>query len=132
MVEGQPAPPSFRLRMRDSSRKPPPNKTNMSSSSTPSSYSVLMERLPSFSEPPECPICNEHYDADEEDLIPRNLACGHSMCSREFYNEIATIFVESYAQSYHAYVLLSSRLHREVHVDQWKGGGARYHYDLSK
>jgi hypothetical protein len=42
-----------------------------------------MERLTSLSsEPPECPICSERYDPDQEDLVPRNLSCGHSMCSR--------------------------------------------------
>lgn len=30
---------------------------------------------------PECSICSERYDDSDEDLIPRNLACGHSMCS---------------------------------------------------
>lgn len=30
---------------------------------------------------PECSICSERYDDSDEDLIPRNLACGHSLCS---------------------------------------------------
>lgn len=33
---------------------------------------------------PECSICSEHYDDHDSDLIPRNLSCGHSMCSSEF------------------------------------------------
>lgn len=33
---------------------------------------------------PECTICSERYDDSEEDLIPRNLACGHSMCSSKW------------------------------------------------
>ena len=45
--------------------------------------SSFIERVHSVSEPPECTICSERYDVDEEDLIPRNLACGHSMCSSE-------------------------------------------------
>ncbi len=30
---------------------------------------------------PECSICSERYDDSVEDLIPRNLSCGHSLCS---------------------------------------------------
>ena len=48
-----------------------------------SSVLSFMERYTSISETPECSICSERYDADEDDLIPRNLACGHSMCSRK-------------------------------------------------
>lgn len=32
---------------------------------------------------PECTICSERYDDSVEDLIPRNMSCGHSMCSSE-------------------------------------------------
>ena len=37
----------------------------------------------SLMDTPECPICNERYDDLDDDLIPRNLACGHSLCSRK-------------------------------------------------
>jgi len=35
----------------------------------------------SLTEAPECTICSERYDDVDDDLIPRNLACGHSLCS---------------------------------------------------
>lgn len=56
----------------------------------PSSYDELLYgRSMSFSlseaaSGPECSICSEHYDDQDSDLIPRNLSCGHSMCSSEF------------------------------------------------
>lgn len=37
----------------------------------------------SLMDTPECPICSERYDDLDDDLIPRNLACGHSLCSRK-------------------------------------------------
>ena len=37
----------------------------------------------SLMDTPECPICNERYDDLDDDLIPRNLSCGHSLCSRK-------------------------------------------------
>ena len=55
----------------------------------PSSYDELLYgRSMSFSLSeasggPECSICSEHYDDQDGDLIPRNLSCGHSMCSSE-------------------------------------------------
>lgn len=45
--------------------------------------------LPSISvndtgQTPECSICSEKYDDSDEDLIPRNLSCGHSLCSSKY------------------------------------------------
>ncbi len=33
------------------------------------------------SDVPECMICNDFFDDKDADLIPRNLACGHSLCT---------------------------------------------------
>lgn len=58
-----------------------------SMAAAPSSYDELLYgRSMSFSLSeapggPECSICSEHYDDQDSDLIPRNLSCGHSMCS---------------------------------------------------
>ena len=40
---------------------------------------------------PECSICSERYDDQDKDLIPRNLSCGHSMCSSEFTTEMLVL-----------------------------------------
>ena len=47
------------------------------------SMSLSLSEVPNG---PECSICSEHYDDQDGDLIPRNLSCGHSMCSSEFIN----------------------------------------------
>lgn len=51
----------------------------------PSTYDEILTRSFSVDSCPECPICSERYDDQDSDLIPRNLACGHSMCSSEFW-----------------------------------------------
>lgn len=54
---------------------------------------------------PECSICSEHYDDHDSDLIPRNLSCGHSMCSSEFFAlETCEILLNNVAVYYHCSV----------------------------
>lgn len=43
---------------------------------------VFLERIVSVADAPECSICSERYDTEDDELMPRNLACGHSFCSR--------------------------------------------------
>lgn len=42
---------------------------------------------------PECMICSEWFDDKDADLIPRNLACGHSLCSSEALVGPAVLYV---------------------------------------
>lgn len=50
----------------------------------PSLSELWAERSMSLtSDTPECNICNWYYDDEDEDLVPRNLDCGHSFCSSE-------------------------------------------------
>ena len=99
----------------------------------PSSYDELLYgrsisfSLSEASGGPECSICSEHYDDQDRDLIPRNLSCGHSMCSSEFEESNETII------AWLCTILFACcRVYISLHAAERAAGGGRGAHDLPK